>query len=542
MVSETILSVVQFVPFRPMQPDSSIRVLSADGDRAISRAVQRAVSEAVVDEAATLDAARRALDGDAYDCLVLGAGFSDGDGVSLLREVRATDDDLPVVVLAPGDADHAVTELVDLGIDAYLDRAAVLRRAARADGDDSDDSDDTDDTDSDTPAGASPDDELGSRVRRLACEHRKARVAIDALNGDPPADASWFIEDALDALDDVFYVYDGEGHLVSWNERLSELTGLTDADLAGMSADAFFHEADRPAVKRAVEEAIRTGTTVVEAQLPTDDGMLLFQLTGRRLTKPNGEVVGFCGVGRDITTHRQHEEQLAQQNERLGEFARVLSHDLRNPLSVAIGFLDLERETNDSEHLERVATSLTRISDIVNDVLTAARRGTAVVEFTPVAVEAVARRAWDTVETGDAALVVESTATIHADPGRLQRLFENLFRNSVEHGTADGRTSPLAVRVTASPADGTVAVEDDGTGIDAAIVTRVFERGFTTSAEGTGFGLDIVRSLAEAHGWSVSVGSASTGGARFEFAGVEFAGEDHRCPASAARKSGSDDS
>ncbi|ELZ60917.1 MULTISPECIES: ATP-binding protein [unclassified Haloferax] len=524
-----------------MPSDSSIRVLSADGDRAISRAVQRAVSDAVVDSAATLAAARRALDGDAYDCLVLGAGFSDGDGVSLLREVRATDDDLPVVVLASGDADHAVTELVDLGIDAYLDRAAVLRRAARADGDDSDD------TDGDTPAGASPDGELGSRVRRLACEHRKARVAIDALSGDPPAGASWFIEDALDALDDVFYVYDGEGHLVSWNERLSELTGLTDADLAGMSADAFFHEADRPAVERAVEEVIRTGTTVVEARLPTDDGMLLFQLTGRRLTKPNGEVVGFCGVGRDITTHRQHEEQLARQNERLGEFARVLSHDLRNPLSVAIGFLDLERETNDSEHLERVATSLTRISDIVNDVLTAARRGTAVVEFTPVAVEAVARRAWDTVETGDATLVVESTATIHADPGRLQRLFENLFRNSVEHGSAGGRGSPLTVRVSASPADETFAVEDDGTGIDAAIVTRVFERGFTTSAEGTGFGLDIVRSLAEAHGWSVSVGSAATGGARFEFAGVEFAGvesagEDHRCPASAAGKSGSDDS
>ncbi|GGC57386.1 hybrid sensor histidine kinase/response regulator [Haloferax sulfurifontis] len=522
-----------------MPLDSSIRVLSADGDRAIFRAVQRAVSPAVVDSAATLAAARRALDGDAYDCLVLGAAFPDGDGVALLREVRATDDDLPVVFLATDDADHAVTELVDLGIDAYLDRVAVLRRAERDNGDDSDDSD-GDGTDA--PADAPSDDALGSRVRRLACEHHKARVAIDAFDrGATPADASWFIEDALDALDDVFYVYDREGKLVSWNERLTELTGMSAAELTGMSADAFFHEADRPAVKRAVEEVIRTGTTVVEARLPTDDGALLFQLTGRRLAGPDKELVGFCGVGRDITTRRQHEERLAQQNERLGEFARVLSHDLRNPLSVAIGFLDLERQVNDSANLERVATSLTRIDDIVTDVLTAARRGTAVVEFTPVSVEAVARRAWDTVETGDATLVVESTATVHADPGRLQRLFENLFRNAVEHGTADERASPLTVRVTASPAEGTVAVEDDGSGIAAADAARVFERGFTTSPEGTGFGLDIVRSLAEAHGWSVSVGAAATGGARFEFDGVEFADEDHRCPASAARKRGLDD-
>ncbi|WP_148416338.1 ATP-binding protein [Haloferax sp. KTX1] len=505
-----------------MPLDTPIRVLSADGDRATSRVVQRAVSDAVVDSAATLAAARRALDGDSYDCLVLGSGFSDGDPVSLLREIRNTDCDLPVVFLA-SDADHSVTELVDLGIDAYLAREECIGKAER---------DAADATDA-----------LGSRIQHLACEHRKARAARDTADrGAFSADAGWFIEDALDALDDVFYVYDREGRLVSWNERLSDLTGLSDAELTGMSADAFFHEADHPAVKRAVEEVIRTGTTVVEARLPTDDGTLLFQLTGRRLTGPDGEVVGFCGVGRDITTRRKHEEQLAQQNERLGEFARVLSHDLRNPLSVAIGFLDLERQANDSANLERVATSLTRIDDIVTDVLTAARRGTAVVEFTPVSVEAVARRAWDTVETDDATLVVESTATVHADPGRLQRLFENLFRNAVEHGSADGRASPLTVRVTASPADKTVAVEDDGTGIDAADAARVFERGFTTSAEGTGFGLDIVRSLAEAHGWSVSVGAAATGGARFEFDGVEFADEDHRCPASAAGKRASNDS
>jgi signal transduction histidine kinase len=72
-----------------------------------------------------------------------------------------------------------------------------------------------------------------------------------------------------------------------------------------------------------------------------------------------------------------------------------------------------------------------------------------------------------------------------------------------------------------APTDGGFYVADDGTGIPAADRETVFEGGYTTSEEGTGTGLGIVRQLAEAHGWSVRVVDAASGGARFEFDGVE---------------------
>jgi len=115
------------------------------------------------------------------------------------------------------------------------------------------------------------------------------------------------------------------------------------------------------------------------------------------------------------------------------------------------------------------------------------------------------------VSTGGASLVVETDATISADPQQLSRCFENLFQNAVEHG-GDGVT----VRVGAT-ADG-FYVADDGPGIDEARREAVFDPGYTTADDGTGFGLTIVKRIADAHGWDVNVTGSDAGGVRFEFA------------------------
>jgi signal transduction histidine kinase len=67
-------------------------------------------------------------------------------------------------------------------------------------------------------------------------------------------------------------------------------------------------------------------------------------------------------------------------------------------------------------------------------------------------------------------------------------------------------------------------VADDGPGIPPERRDLVFEHGFTDSPDGTGFGLAIVRSIVEAHGWTVSVTESETGGARFEVRGVDRVG------------------
>jgi signal transduction histidine kinase len=215
---------------------------------------------------------------------------------------------------------------------------------------------------------------------------------------------------------------------------------------------------------------------------------------------------------------------LERQNDRLEKFVDVVGHDLRNPLSVAMGELELARETGDDEHLDAVAAEHERMVELIEDLLTLARDGRPVQSREPVAVAECASVSWSHVDTGNASLVVDATTTVDADRGRLRRLFENLFRNAVEHGSTSNRTQSgddaefeeVTVTVGDLPGDEGFYVADDGPGVPAADRDDVFERGYSTQDSGTGFGLAIVREIADAHDWTVSVATAESDGARFE--------------------------
>ncbi|RDZ42424.1 histidine kinase [Haloferax sp. Atlit-10N] len=242
---------------------------------------------------------------------------------------------------------------------------------------------------------------------------------------------------------------------------------------------------------------------------------------------------------------RNREADLAAANERLDDFVSIVAHDLRNPLAVATGYLDLGIESGERAHLERAANAVERMSELVEEVLDLARQRTPVVDAKSVDLARVVDHAWRFVDTGDATLVRGELFVVEGDDGRLLRLFENLFRNAVEHGSTDRRDSPgdavehgstgsripsddavehaeppddpLAVRVGALDDRIGFYVEDNGGGIPEEIRERVFDHGYTTTPRGTGYGLAIVRDIADAHGWSVSLAESVEGGARFEF-------------------------
>ena len=220
---------------------------------------------------------------------------------------------------------------------------------------------------------------------------------------------------------------------------------------------------------------------------------------------------------------REREKELERQNGRLEEFASVVSHDLRNPLNVARGHLELARERGDEESFDHVESAHDRMEALISDLLALARQGQTVGATEEVSLSNLAERAWSHVETGDAALDVRTSATVEADEARLRNLFENLFRNAVEHAgdgvnitvTADG-FSDDAARTSEFDGERRFVVADDGPGIPPEERERVFEDGYSTD-DGTGLGLTIVTSIADAHGWELSLDESDSGGARFSF-------------------------
>ncbi|GCF12076.1 hypothetical protein Harman_00110 [Haloarcula mannanilytica] len=210
---------------------------------------------------------------------------------------------------------------------------------------------------------------------------------------------------------------------------------------------------------------------------------------------------------------RERERELTRQNNRLEEFAGVISHDLRNPLRVAEGRLELLQEECENEHLRALDRALNRMDTLIDDLLTLAREGEEIQDLESVEVAALAQRCWHTVETADAALETHTTRKIRADSSRLQQLFENLIRNAVEHGGRD-------VTVTVGDMEDGFYVSDDGPGIPPNEQEDIFEVGYSTIQDGTGFGLAIVKEIADAHEWELSITDSDAGGLRVEITGV----------------------
>jgi len=272
---------------------------------------------------------------------------------------------------------------------------------------------------------------------------------------------------------------------------------------------------------------------------------------------------------------RAHERELTQQNERLEEFAGVVSHDLRNPLNVAIGRLEHLQRDSENTHLDSIATALDRMDRIIQDVLWLAREGRDIGSTESTTLGGVVDSAWKiaTDDVTEAEIHYASddvrATTVEADTDRLSQLLENLFRNAVEHGStspdsharqdavehgsasnqnsqssgnpvehgstsrgaeADDAVEHGGVTVTVGALDDGFYVADDGPGIPPERRDEVFEAGYTTTDHGTGFGLRIVEQIAEAHGWTIGVTASDTGGARFEITGVETARKPSESP------------
>ena len=222
--------------------------------------------------------------------------------------------------------------------------------------------------------------------------------------------------------------------------------------------------------------------------------------------------------------------ELARSNRDLEQFANVASHDLKEPLRVVTGFVDLlerraaERlEPSERRFLASMRAATERMSALIDDVLAWSRAGSAPLELADVDVAALVRDTTDNlaaaVEETGATIEIGPLPTLRGDVRQLRQLFQNLIGNALKfHGQAPPH---IVVRADSVPEGWRFSVSDNGIGFDpeqAGRIFQMFQRLHERDAyPGTGVGLAICSTVVERHGGRIWVESSPGGGTTFSF-------------------------
>lgn len=331
-------------------------------------------------------------------------------------------------------------------------------------------------------------------------------------------------EALLDHIPVAVYFKDRQGRLVAASDAMTDpfiespegkrmftpedVVGKTDFDLYPIESAQATVEDDR----RVMESGQPIFNRLEHVQ-PPGGPPLWFSTSKAPWYDTEGRLLGTVGVTIEVTERERRKEELLRQNEHLEQFADAVSDDLRQPLSAAQRCLERYRDSGDESALDEAAEMYEQVDELIEEVLSFARRGIPIIDLEAVDLADVIDEAWRNVETTTAA-TLESTFDSHgieADKAAALRLFENLLRNAVQHGDHD-----VTVRVGLLERSD-FFVEDDGDLVPDAEREAIFDRGSDDDLERTGLGLSIVREIAEAHGWDIRVTESTIGGTRFEF-------------------------
>ncbi|WP_287155695.1 ATP-binding protein [Candidatus Solincola tengchongensis] len=396
------------------------------------------------------------------------------------------------------------------------------------------------------PAAGSMDGESRGRMKALLERHSEKEL-LRLLGRERN-----FLENTLQALLDVFLVFEPGGRLLKWNRRLNELSGLEDADIAEIGVYGLL-EGRGFSLKEEVGGLLSRG-----AEGSRSLKVWLMGCGGKRIPcemaissfmEPSGGRGGFCAVVRDMTSHELLEEELrrtaremeeardrAESADRLkSAFLATMSHELRTPLNSIIGFTGillqgLAGPLNDEQakQLSMVKQSASHLLDLINDILDLSKIEAGQLEIHPelldlgellAEVENTIRPMAEAKGLLFSMVCPEETEFVEADRKRLKQVLLNLLSNAVKF-TDEGSVTLECAR---EGEKWLFSVLDTGPGIkreDLGKLFKPFQQLDMSAArvkEGTGLGLSICRRLVEMMGGEIGVESEYGKGSRFYF-------------------------
>jgi PAS domain S-box-containing protein len=318
------------------------------------------------------------------------------------------------------------------------------------------------------------------------------------------------------------FILDPKGHIVSWNAGAERIKGWTADEIIGEHFRIFYTQEarDRKHPEYELEVASADGRYEEEGWRVRRDGTMFWaNVVITALRDPDGSLVGFAKVTRDVSDRHElllERERVAKERT---EFLAVTAHELRGPIALLQGFSDLLhsswREIEEGEREEMLGTlvrSSTRLQRLVDDLLTASRLEAGVLDVRPQPIDLSGPvRAIVNELAPDTVVDIADGVRAMADPTRLQQMLGNYLNNALRYGSPP-------ITVTASRRDGfvDVAVDDSGPGVAPDIAARLFEK-FAHGGrdDSTGLGLFIVRELARAQGGDAFLDATSGAGSRF---------------------------
>lgn len=430
--------------------------------------------DCIVETVASGERALAALTESTYDCLVVEDGLPMMDVIGFIKTVRRGQLRMPIVLYPESGDERLASEAIGCGVTDYLPKGNP--------------------------------ETLRSRINQA--------VAKQSVQSDQHALRCY--QSLVEHSPDVMVVLDEWGVVEYQSPVPAESVPYEPRDMTGEHPQKYIHPED---VERTLADFVRLwdhpGETVI-TEYRIQDATGEWHWCESRAQNYLGEepIDGILVSIRDITKRKKREAELKRQKQRLDEFASFVSHDLRNPLDVATLRLDLVARESESEHTDEVMNALNRMEERIDDLLDRARYGITVEDTDPLSLADAVENAWQNVDTNGTSINCRDDVTMYADESQLLAIFENLFRNAVEHGDA----TEIAVGVL-SDAPG-FYVADDGDGIPADEREQVFTAGYSTKSHGTGLGLVIVRDIIEAHEWEVAIRTSKWDGTRFEITGV----------------------
>ncbi len=434
-------------------------------------------------EIESVSSAKRALDtlaNDEFHAIVSDYEMPRMDGLEFLGEVREIREDVPFILFTGKGSEEIASEAISKGVTDYLQKETNSSQYSL----------------------------LANRIVNAVSQYRSSQALRRSQEK---------FSKLVTNSTDVIAIVDDQGEFEYISPACEHVLGYDQEELIGRTAFEFMPAEDRENALDHFFEAIENPDIEPCIQFRferPDEGYTYIEARGKNLFDDDF-INGFVVNGRDITALKNQKQELKQQNEQLKDMRRAISHDLRNPISVAWDSLELYTETEDEAYLTKIETAIERMDALLDQILELADHESEIDDTEQVSLEAVARSAWEMVETPGGKLLVEDSKQFDADPDRLQQLIENLIRNAVDHSHGD-------VRVRIGTTESGIYIADDGPGIPAEDRDRVFESGFTTSDDNTGYGLNIVKQIALSHGWEIDIAESTDGGVRFDISGMSF--------------------